>query len=108
MKALVKAGSRLQKKFSSDIVATASFANLDTSSSIGRSTVFLRVDVMRSNLLRQLAAAGSSAGDTLSRQVSGALEAAVVLCTGCRLWEYCKGCGRLSIWFRVLLDCIFW
>jgi stage V sporulation protein SpoVS len=77
MKALVKAGSRLQKKFSSDIVATASFANLDTSSSIGRSTVFLRVDVMRSSLLRQLAVAGAAAGDALSRQVSAALEVVV-------------------------------
>ncbi|WIA20810.1 hypothetical protein OEZ85_005166 [Tetradesmus obliquus] len=46
----------IQRKFGADIVATASFANEDTSRSIGRSTVFLRLDVMRSNLLQQLAA----------------------------------------------------
>lgn len=60
MRALVKARDRLQRKFETDIVATASFANEDTSSSIGRSTVFLRLDVMRSNLLHQVAAAGSA------------------------------------------------
>lgn len=66
MKALIKARSRLQRKFGADIVATASFANEDTSSSIGRSTVFLRLDVMRSNLLQQLSAVGKA--------VAGAVE----------------------------------
>ena len=60
MRSLIKAGDRLRRKFDTDIVATASFANEDTSSSIGRSTVFLRLDVMRSNLLQKVAAAGNA------------------------------------------------
>jgi stage V sporulation protein SpoVS len=70
MKALIKARSRLQRKFEADIVATASFANEDTSSSIGRSTVFLRLDVMRSNILKQLMAGGAAAGTSVSRTAS--------------------------------------
>lgn len=70
MKALIKARTRLQRKFEADIVATASFANEDTSSSIGRSTVFLRLDVMRSNILKQLINGGAAAGAAISRTVS--------------------------------------
>jgi stage V sporulation protein SpoVS len=71
MKALIKARARLQRKFGADIVATASFANEDTSSSIGRSTVFLRLDVMRSNLLQQLAS--GMAGQQQQQQFAGAV-----------------------------------
>lgn len=60
MRSLIKARDRLLRKFNTDIVATASFANEDTSSSIGRSTVFLRLDVMRSTLLQKVAEAGSA------------------------------------------------
>jgi hypothetical protein len=56
MRALIRARERLLRKFNTDIVASASFANEDTSRSIGRSTVFLRLDVMRSSLLQQLGA----------------------------------------------------
>jgi stage V sporulation protein SpoVS len=70
MKALIKARTRLQRKFEADIVATASFANEDTSSSIGRSTVFLRLDVMRSNILKHLMEGGAAAGAAISRSVS--------------------------------------
>ncbi|KAF6256492.1 hypothetical protein COO60DRAFT_99700 [Scenedesmus sp. NREL 46B-D3] len=70
MKALIKARARLQRKFGADIVATASFANEDTSSSIGRSTVFLRLDVMRSNLLQQLA---SGMAGQQQQQLAGAV-----------------------------------
>jgi stage V sporulation protein SpoVS len=72
MKALIKARARLQRKFGADIVATASFANEDTSSSIGRSTVFLRLDVMRSNLLQQLAS-GMAANQQQQQQLAGAV-----------------------------------
>jgi stage V sporulation protein SpoVS len=72
MKALIKARARLQRKFGADIVATASFANEDTSSSIGRSTVFLRLDVMRSNLLQQLAS-GMAGQQQQQQQFAGAV-----------------------------------
>uniref|UniRef100_A0A383WIU0 Uncharacterized protein n=1 Tax=Tetradesmus obliquus TaxID=3088 RepID=A0A383WIU0_TETOB len=72
MQALIKARSRLQRKFGADIVATASFANEDTSRSIGRSTVFLRLDVMRSNLLQQLAA-GMAGQQQQQQQLAGAV-----------------------------------
>jgi len=68
MRALIKAHDRLLRKFNTDIVATASFANEDTSSSIGRSTVFLRLDVMRSNVLRKVAAAGSAVVQAIDGQ----------------------------------------
>jgi stage V sporulation protein SpoVS len=47
MEALVKARLRLERKFNSGLVACAAFANEDTSNALGRSTVFLRLDVLR-------------------------------------------------------------
>lgn len=47
MKALVRARGRLIRKFNVGVTSSASFTNEDTSNSIGRSTVFLRLDVLR-------------------------------------------------------------
>jgi stage V sporulation protein SpoVS len=47
LSALVAARQRLLRRFRCGLVAVASFATEDTSSELGRSTVFLRLDVMR-------------------------------------------------------------
>ncbi|KAF8062697.1 hypothetical protein HT031_004026 [Scenedesmus sp. PABB004] len=82
MRALLRARCRLQRKFGADVVATASFANEDTRGAIGRSTVFLRLDVMRSSLLSALADGAAGAPRGLPQQAHAPALAPAMLSGG--------------------------
>lgn len=73
MQALAKARARLAKKFEVSIAVASAFSTEDTSGSLGRATVFYRLDVLRvTGAAAEAAAAGWSAAGLLAAWDDGA------------------------------------